>query len=41
MQTVSFRIWTQVTMSISYDNDYYTISAPAYKDVLIVTNKYT
>ena len=25
MQTVSFRIWTRISISISYDNNYYTI----------------
>ena len=26
MQTVSFRIWTRVAVSISYDDNYYTVA---------------
>ena len=39
MQSVSFRIWTRVTVSISYDNNHYTtVYMPLNKETETETN---
>ena len=38
MQSVSYRIWTRVTVSMSYDNNHYTTgTSPRYYTLLIAT----